>query len=71
MQEEERQHTIIPTSALFVWYPSARCVLCVDIIASSVDSAGVYAWSTQQVHQLAMLSLLRVTCHLSRLSTIS
>ncbi len=40
-------------------YTPAAALLCVDIIASSVGGGGAVA-GIQQVHQLALLNLLRV-----------
>ena len=69
-QEEERQHNVPPASAFPVWYSSAKSVLCVHIVASSVGSAAIMP-GLQQVHQLTILRLLRVTGHLNSLSMAS
>ncbi len=53
-----------------VKYSSVGCVLCVDIIASSVGSCGGML-SRQQVHQLVMHNLLRVMRHVNSLSMTS
>ncbi len=49
-----------PTCFSFpVCYFSARCLLCVDNIATSVGCGGVVPGG-QQVHQLTVLNLLRL-----------
>ncbi len=55
---QARKGTAAPTCFCpSVWYFSAGCVLCVDIIASS--TGGLMA-GKQQVRQLTILNLLRV-----------
>ena len=66
---QARKRTAAPTCFCpSVWYFSAGCVLCVDIIASS--NGGLMA-GKQQVRRLTILNLLRVRGGLNSLSMTS